>query len=439
MQISNSISNNHQTKQNFKGFSPVDVIGNIESNILLNKGITDLGGMVIPQSLMSNNRDESVERAFKGCVYGAVTFISPFLLLPLFNKTALSHFCKLKNLKPDEKKIIEVSKKYLTKDGKYLEKGIREKSKELFGHENGFDNILNKYDDKEKLRKDLINVHASVLCADFLTTNLMVASNPWLANLLTKHRTNRSGYSGTYVMADEDFTKKDADKHAKTKKLRQGATILFATLPALIFPPLLKKGLTQGSSATNKVLKFFNKNADKFDYKNSIYMSRLTAFIMWATSMFLPLQLACRDKYEHKDAIIRGSAIGMVFWGGDLFLRKCFAKMSDKFLGTKLIDKETNKAHLINDFKNYKNIDSLKNIPENVIKRSRNAAVGLNVLNMGIVMSTLGFGIPFALNKILKKRVSEDKSKMMNSNFVPKNNFEAFETFKDTLKQKNNS
>ena len=297
MQIYNSPNNNLRKEPNFKGFSAIDIVGNVESNILLNKGVTDLGGLVIPQAIMSNNKDESMERVFKAGLYGIVTFVSPFLLLPIFNKAALSHFCKLKNLKGNEKKIIEVSKKYLTKDEKYLEKGIKEKSKELFGHENGFDSILNKYDDKEKLRKDLINTHATILFADFLTTNLMVASNPWLVNLFTKHRTHRSGYSGTYSMADEDFTKKNAEKHDKTKKLRQGATVLFATLPALLIPPLLKKGMSHGATSTSKILKAFNKHAHNFDYKNSIYMSRLTAFIMWATSMFLPMQLSCRDKY----------------------------------------------------------------------------------------------------------------------------------------------
>lgn len=436
MQLSNSVNKNMSCTPNFKGFSPIDVVGNIESNILLNKGLTDLGGLVVPQAIMSNNKDESRERVLKAMLYGIVTFVSPFLLLPIFNKAAISHFCKAKNIKGAEKKIIEVSKKYLTKDGNYLEKGIKEKSKELFGHENGFDIILGQYKDKEKLRKDLINIHSSVLFADFLTTNLMVASNPWLVNLFTKRRTNRSGYSGTYAMADENFTQKSAEQHNKTKKLRQGATVFFATLPALLIPPLLKKGMLSGAASPSKILQTFNKHAAKFDYKNSIYMSRLTAFIMWATSMFLPMQLSCRDKYEQKDSIIRGTCIGTVFWGGDLFLRKCFAKMSDKFLGTKLINKETKRPYLINELKNYKNMDSLKDIPENIMNRSKKAAVGLNLLNLGIIMATLGFGLPFALNKILKRKVSEDKSKSVPNNLAINSNFKTFEEFKNNINKK---
>lgn len=194
--------------------------------------------------------------------------------------------------------------------------------------------------------------------------------------------------------------------------------------------------MSKGALSPNKILQAFSKHADKFDYKNSIYMSRLTAFIMWATSMFLPLQFACRDKYEHRDAIVRGSAIGLVFWGGDVFLRKCFAKISDKFFGTKLINKETKRPYYINELKNYKNIESLKDIPENIIKRSQKAAVGLNVLNLGIIMATLGCGIPFALNKILKKKVNEDKSKTMKINYTLNDSFKTFNDFRNNIHQK---
>ena len=411
MKIQNNDIYFSQQKPLFKGFPAIKVVSNIESNILLNKGVTDLGGFVIPQAIMANNKDESIERVFKSALYFAATFISPFILLPIINKAALSHFCKAKNLKGNEKKILEVSKKFLTIDSKYMEEGIKNKSKELFGNENEFNIILNKYENKENLRNDLIKIHSSVLFADFLTTNLMVASNPWLANLMTKYRTNRSGYSGTYVMADEEFTQKEAIKHDKTKKLRQGTTVFFAILPALLIPPLLKKGMSQGQSNSNKILKLFSKHADKFDYKNSIYMSRLTAFIMWVSSMFLPLQFACRDKYEQRDAFIRGTSIGLVFWGGDLLLKRCFAQISDKLFKTRLMNKETNKPYYLAELKNYKNIDKLKDISQNVMKRTQKASVALYTLNLGLIMATLGFGLPAVLNKILRTRVNKDMSK----------------------------
>lgn len=409
---------NSQKKQiPFKNLSVFNTVANIESNILLNKGITDIGGFVIPQAVMSNNRDESIERVFKSLLYFVITFVSPLVLLPLINKKALSHFNITKNFKNEDKKILEVSKKYLTKDGEYLKEGIKLKAQELFGNENKFDSIINKYPDLEKLRKDLIEAHTAIHFTDFLSTNLLVASIPWLGNMLTKHRTKRSGYSGTYKLADEEFTKKAAEKRDRTKKLRQAATFTLAIIPAFTVPVLLKKGMLNGANSKNAAVKWFGKHAGDFNYKDSIYMSRLTALVMWLTSDYFPYQLACRDKYEYRDTVIRGTSIGLVFWGGDLLLKRAFSKMSDSLFKTNLMDKASNKPYSLKNLKNYKNIDELKNLPLKTIKRTQKAGVGLYVLNLGVIMATLGFGLPVALNKLLSKKVNEDKQKC-NNNFI---------------------
>ena len=396
----------------FKNGALFNVVSNIESNILLNKGITDLGGLVVPQAIMSNNKDESIERVFKSILYFFMTFVSPFILLPVINKKALSHYNITKTFNNNEKRILEVSKKYLTKDKEYFEKGLKEKSKELFGNENGFDSIIEKYqNDTEKLRNDLIDAHTAIHFTDFLTTNLMVASIPWLGNLLTKCRTNRSGYSGTYEMADEDFTKIAAQKHDKTKRIRQAATLALAFLPAIVLPPLVKRGMKTGANSSSKIIKWFNQNAGKFDYKDAIFMSRLTALAMWLTSDYFPYQLACRDKYEYRDCVIRGTSIGLVFWGGDLLLKRLFAKGSDRIFKTNLMNNKTKKPYTISELKNYKNIEELKNLSEKAIKKTQNASVGLYVLNLAVIIATLGFGLPAFLNKILKTSVNKDKER----------------------------
>jgi len=384
---------------------------NIESNILLNKGMTDLGGLVAPQAIMANNKDESFERVFKSILYFAFTFVSPFVLLPLINKKSLSSTKGLKNLNKEQRKILQVSKEYLGKDSEYLKEGVKKAAKDIFGDENKFNPTLEKYDNLEDLRKDLINSHTKIHAVDFLATNLLVASIPWLGNAFTKSRTNRSGYSGTYKMADEEFTKKAVEKHDKTKKLRQAATIALAILPAITIPPLLRKGMLKGNSSPNKILKWCNKNAKKFDYKDSIYMSRLTALSMWVTSDYFPYQLACRDKYEYRDTAIRGTSIGLVFWGGDLLLKRGFSKISDKLFGTKLMNKAENCPYSLKELKYSKNIEELKNLSEKTLAKTRKAGVGLYALNLLTIMATLGFGLPVALNKLLKKRVSADKGK----------------------------
>jgi len=380
---------------------------------LLNKGITEVGGFIIPQAIMANNKDESIERSFKSTLYFLMTFVSPVFLLPLFNKKWLAHYNITKNLNNNDKRILEVSKKYLTKDGKYLKKGIELKSQELFGNTNEFNSVLEKYsNDTEKLRKDLINAHTAIHFTDLLTTNLMVASYPWLGNLFTQYRTKRSGYSGTYQMADEEFTKKSASKANETQTLRRALTLGLAMIPALTLPMLLKKGMLNGlKSNNNNILKWFNKNAGMFDYKKAMYMSRATALALWLTGDYLPNMLASRDKYELKDNLIRITLMDAFFWGGDLLLKTLLAKGSDKLFNTHLINKNTNSPYTLDNLKNYKNIENLKHLSEKSIKKTKQAYVSLYILNLGILMSTLGFGLPVLLNRMLRKRVEEDKSK----------------------------
>ncbi len=414
MNINNNIKLNNSCKQiTFWNLSAFSVVSNIESNLLLNKGITEVGGFIIPQAIMANNKDESIERSFKSMLYFLITFVSPIVLLPFFNKKALSYYNITKDFNNNEKKILEVSKNYLSKDGEYLKEGIKQKSQELFGNPEGFNSVLGKYNnDTEKLRKDLINAHTSIHFTDLLTTNLMVASYPWLGNLFTQYRTKRSGYSGTYAMADEEFTKQSAQKANRTKRLRQAVTLGLAMLPALTLPLLVKKGMLKGRYSNNKTLKWFNKNAGKFDYKKAMYMSRATALAMWLTGDYLPNMFASRDKYELKDNFIRITLMDSFFWGGDLLLKKLFAHGSDKLFKTHLINKNTNSPYSLEELKNYKNIENLSYLPRKTIEKTKKASVWLYILNLGVLMGTLGFGLPMILNRMLRKRVAEDKEKL---------------------------
>ena len=166
-----SVLRSKTEKTGFNG-TALNVCAAIEYNILLNKGITDIGGFVVPQAIMSNNKDEAAERVFKSMLYFIFTFVSPFLLLPLINKHFLSSYKIAEKFDNEQKRILEVSKKYLTKDGEYLKEGIRNTAEKLFHDKNKFDGIMNGYSDLEELRKDLINVHTKIHAVDFLTTNL---------------------------------------------------------------------------------------------------------------------------------------------------------------------------------------------------------------------------------------------------------------------------
>ena len=47
------VQSKYNNTVSFKQSSVFNTMANIESNILLNKGITDIGGFVIPQAIMS--------------------------------------------------------------------------------------------------------------------------------------------------------------------------------------------------------------------------------------------------------------------------------------------------------------------------------------------------------------------------------------------------
>lgn len=85
-------------------------------------------------------------------------------MLPFFNKRALKAKNVVNNFKNSEKRIIEISKEYLVKDSSYMEKGIRDFAEKLSGQEsqikNDFENLLNRFPNKEELRKKLLDVHA---------------------------------------------------------------------------------------------------------------------------------------------------------------------------------------------------------------------------------------------------------------------------------------
>lgn len=58
-----------EDKTPFKGVGFYNLTSNVQNNTLLNRGLVDIGGCAIPQALMSNNRDEAIERASMSAFY----------------------------------------------------------------------------------------------------------------------------------------------------------------------------------------------------------------------------------------------------------------------------------------------------------------------------------------------------------------------------------
>lgn len=105
------IINNQRPSQNPRFNGLYDVTRTVQGNTLLNRGIIDIGGCAIPQALMSNNKDEGIERFTMSAIYFCMSILTPFFMLPLLNRHGLSSNGLVKNFKNAEKEIMQVSKK----------------------------------------------------------------------------------------------------------------------------------------------------------------------------------------------------------------------------------------------------------------------------------------------------------------------------------------
>lgn len=400
----------------------------VQENTVLNRGLVDIG-VAAPYVLMSNNKDEKIERSAMFVLYFISAFMAPFVLLPFFNKTFLARNGIVKNFNNNERKIIEVSKKYLTKDANYLVEGIRETAKklEIEAEKNGkkikvqkdFENILARFKGKESLLKDkLIKTHENILSFDFLATAWMWCATPWATTQITKLRTNRSGFSATYEMLNEEQSKKNARKHEQEKRKNLLLSAAIATVPAIIFPKLATKGFKDKSGVLSSIVK---KYPEHFNYTKGIFLSKAIFAGMWLLCDYPSSLVSARDKYERRDRAIRNMANLIVFFGGDFVLNNALGRLSDKYLKTQLMDtsKLKPKAGFFNKLtmtpKNFTELEDSVTMSAKILKRTKNIGAGMYWVTLVANMIILGFGVPAVLNKMLKKSVSEDLSKQNNS------------------------
>ena len=82
----------------FGRFDIYNATSYVQDHTLINRGITTLGGSTVPQCIMSNNKYEAQERALMGIIYFIASYITPILLIPLYNKHFLKNKGIIKNL-----------------------------------------------------------------------------------------------------------------------------------------------------------------------------------------------------------------------------------------------------------------------------------------------------------------------------------------------------
>lgn len=408
-------TNTAADKVPFKGF--YEATRTVQENTLLNRGIIDMCGCALPQAVMSNNKDEAIERLTMSGIYFCISALTPFIMLPFFNKRFLSSSGIVKDLKGAEKNIIKVSKKYLTGDSKLLVDGIRETAVKLDSgahnkNRQAFEKILSRYKGKEdELREKLIKVHKNVFTADFLTTALMNCATPYITTELTEKRTHKKGFSAAFDMVDQQNF--DEKKYEAAKKKKMFASALVATVTPLIAPKLIMKHITAPKGALKKY-------AENFNYYQGMFMSKTMYALMWALCDYPSLIIGSRDKLERKDRAIRGAALFTMFFGGDFLINNTTGRLIDKFAGTKIIDRKPSSQNLkrkerlkqfFKDFKclprNFSDMDLIDASPK-VINKTKKYGLGLYWFSLLANCGLIGFALPAVLNRMLRKSIKKD-------------------------------
>ena len=333
-------------------------------------------------------------------------FIMPLFLLPRYNKFFLAKNGIVKNFSNNEKKIIRISKEFLIKEKSDFVQAVKNAGKELKA-EKDFENILKRFEGREdELKKKLLKAHEQILRSDFMSTGLLMGSIPWIATSITELKTGRKGFSATFNMLDEKQISKQNSRKNKLKRIL--GTLAFALIPGVIISKAVTAGLTAQKANIIK------NNARNFDYTSGVSMSKTVNALKWAFTGFLAKLPSSRDKYEIRDRAAREGAIFAMFFGGDFLINNILGRLSDKYLGTKIMrsDKKTGflKGFTVG-IRRFTKIDNLKNVSPEVIKRTKNIGAGLYWVSLLSNMAILGFVLPHFLNKMLKYTVNKDIEK----------------------------
>ena len=409
----------------------------VQEHTLLNRGMIDIGGCAVPHAIKSNNKTEACERLGMASLYFSLAILTPYIFLPIFNKRALLKHGIVKDLKSQEKKIIQVSKEFLNKDSNKMIKGIKAKGKQL-GCEKDFDNILDRFKDKESLRQKLIKAHGNILTKDYLSTAWMWCATPYVVTEITERTTNRKGYSGSIGMKkDVQLSDKDYQKQKHKKMI---ASALLATVPSLLVPRMVTKAI-KNPNHINKFMKTLNKKANLFDYGFEINMSKTIFATVWGTTSLPSKIIAARDKDERRDRALRESALFGMYFTGDFLLNNVLGRVSDKIFNTKIIDTDKANGKKLNFFQKFKlPLRNFREVEEKLvgetpkmINRTKNIGAGIYWASLLGNMALIGFGLPTVLNKILKSSIAKEAQ-----NKKIENKFELHNATFDKIKSNKN-
>ena len=422
MQIAQINSKQNPTFKN--GF--YNVTRELDSSVMLSRALIDLCGCDIPWVIMANNNTERKEKSRKLFSGFAIAWLTPFVTLPLSNRFAMKHIGKLtKNFWSNNHKAIHISNEFL-KDTKSMMSELQRMANKtdknpleaIFGKLNpkkkyeqklNIDELLKSVGgDEEKLRQKLIRSKNSVFFSDCVFTFTTIGAFPFFNNEITKKDSGQSGFSAEMSMADKEIVEKRAENYERGKSKRFLAYMGILTGATLAMS--LGAFASLYSKNGSKFIQNLRNRAKYFDYNKGIYMSRLPLFI-GSTLTCIGSVLAARNNTEQKDVALRFGIPLTIFYGGDLLLSSLFTNLSDRLFGTKLRKDDCSNKSAIN--KIFPKIKSIKQVMEEVeqgkiSKTNKRVSAGIFWTNMLILMVSMGYAVPTAINKMIKKDVEKD-------------------------------
>lgn len=415
----------------FKGFNIYNTTAYVQDHTLINRGITTLGGSTAPQCIMSNNKYEAQERALMGGIYFVASYLTPILLIPLYNKHFLKNKGITKSLEGVAKRIIQVPKEYLIPNAD-LKKGLLETA-QIFDKKTNttetrqaFEEIFNRYNNSDKLKKDLLSVHEKVLMTDFITTGAMWSAIPWVATEFTEHRTKRTDFSAGFKLKNNPQKSKEELQKSKNKKLMWN--VAFSVIPGVLFAKTITKGLnTKVTSKTNAILKKIAKNPHNFDYASGTNMSKTIYAAIWVLSSFPAKLISSRDMNERKDRALRDIGLFTMFFGGDFLINNILGRTADKIFGTKIMNTPNKDLNFLQKFglnmKNFRKLEISKELSPEILKKTKSVGAGLYWVSLLTNTLLIGFGLPKVLNKFLRHNINKEKAENNHSSnsFLAKN------------------
>ena len=186
--------------------------------------------------------------------------------------------------------------------------------------------------------------------------------------------------------------------------------IFFCALPGILFAKTVTKGLS--TTSNNPLLKFISKNPQKFDYASGTNMSKFIYASIWALSSFPAKLISARDSNERRDRALRDIGLFTMFFGGDFLINNIAGRISDKYFGTKVMEKNNESSSFFKDFKlslrNFKDLEYDKAMSSEILRKTKKAGAGIYWISLLINTALIGFALPKVLNKLLRHNIEKE-------------------------------